>query len=300
MNKGLKKALEQRDIFFQVKSMSNSNRNILFQDQWRIIDQSIDGLKMNPIYSFAMDDCLCESVGSNASPSTARIWVHRPSVILGIQDTKLPYLKDGISFLQKEGFPPVIRNSGGLAVLLDEGVLNLTLVLPEKDNHLTIERGYEVMYTLVKDVLSRFKCEIKAGEVAGSYCPGSFDLSINGKKFAGISQRRVRKGAAIQIYLCITGSGSGRAQVIKNFYSIAKKDQDTKIAYPNVQPDVMASLSELLYENITIDYIKMRMIEELKQNSNGLLLSTFTDKESMMLEECRLRIIERNKKILGG
>jgi lipoate-protein ligase A len=39
-----------------------------------------------------------------------------------------------------------------------------------------------------------------------SYCPGKFDLSIDGKKFAGISQRRVRGGIAVQIYLCVEGN----------------------------------------------------------------------------------------------
>ncbi len=30
--------------------------------------------------------------------------------------------------------------------------------------------------------------EIATHEITRSYCPGKFDLSINGKKFAGISQ----------------------------------------------------------------------------------------------------------------
>ena len=49
---------------------------------------------------------------------------------------------------------------------------------------------------------------IEAYEIVGSYCPGSYDLSIDGKKFAGISQRRMKNGIAVQIYLCVEGSGS--------------------------------------------------------------------------------------------
>ena len=58
-----------------------------------------------------------------------------------------------------------------------------------------------------------FEVEIEAKEIVGSYCPGSYDLSIAGKKFAGISQRRIRNGVAVQIYLCVSGSGQERAQL---------------------------------------------------------------------------------------
>ena len=51
---------------------------------------------------------------------------------------------------------------------------------------------------------------IEAYEIIGSYCPGSYDLSIDGRKFAGISQRRLRQGIAVQVYLCVEGSGATR------------------------------------------------------------------------------------------
>ena len=63
-----------------------------------------------------------------------------------------------------------------------------------------------------KGHVCQFTIEIEAREIVGSYCPGSYDLSIKGKKFAGISQRRIRKGVAVQIYLCVNGSGSERAE----------------------------------------------------------------------------------------
>ena len=82
----------------------------------------------------------------------------------------------------------------------------------KEEKGLSIDAGYELMYELIKKMFSSFEVEINAYEIVGSYCPGSFDLSIGGKKFAGISQRRIRGGIAIQIYLCISGSGSERAE----------------------------------------------------------------------------------------
>ena len=49
------------------------------------------------------------------SPVTARSWVHHDTIVLGIQDTRLPYLQEGISLLEEAGYQAIVRNSGGLA-----------------------------------------------------------------------------------------------------------------------------------------------------------------------------------------
>ncbi|MCY7265085.1 lipoyl-[GcvH]:protein N-lipoyltransferase, partial [Pseudomonas protegens] len=76
-------------------------------------------------------------------------------------------------------------------------------------------------YLLVAKMFEDEDVEIDTLEITNSYCPGKFDLSINGKKFAGISQRRVRGGIAVQVYLCVEGSGSERALMMKHFYDRA-------------------------------------------------------------------------------
>ena len=219
---------------------------LLQQNEWRIIDQSRLGPHFPALQSFAIDDTLCMSVGSGNSPPTARAWVHPPTVVLGIQDTKLPQLKDGFAYLDERNYEWIVRNSGGLAVVLDEGVLNLSLIFPDTEKGIDINRGYDSMLALIRIMFEDFNQDIEAREIVGSYCPGSYDLSIGGKKFAGISQRRIRKGIAVQIYLCVTGSGRERAELIREFYHHAKYDEPSKFFFPDVRPEVMASLSELL------------------------------------------------------
>src|SRR5690606_18103662 len=119
-------------------------------------------------------------------------------------------------YLQSQGYHPIVRNSGGLAVVLDAGVLNISLVVSEKESAIDIPAGYDMMLELVQALFP--EAPIDAYEIVGSYCPGSYDLSIGGKKFAGISQRRIRKGIAVQVYLCVEGSGAARAELIRNFY----------------------------------------------------------------------------------
>lgn len=271
---------------------------LLRQPEWRLIDQSGVGIYFSALQSFGTDDALCQSIGSGKGPATVRAWVHDHTVVLGIQDTKLPHLQQGIRFLKGQGYQVIVRNSGGLAVVLDEGVLNLSLILPEKDKGIEINRGYEIMWLLIQNMFADYHCEIAAGEIVGSYCPGSYDLSIGGQKFAGISQRRLKRGVAVQIYLCVNGSGTKRGSLVKQFYESAKAGETTKIAYPEVVPEVMASLSELLGEPLSISGVMERLIKQLKANSDFLYVGSLNEYENGIFPGYYERIVGRNHNIL--
>src|SRR5699024_10797814 len=155
------------------------------------------------------------------------MWVHDQTLVLGISDSRLPHIEAGIDYMNELGYDVIIRNSGGLAVLLDKGVLNMSLILPNK-KHLSIHEGYELMYQFIQYLFKEYTTKIEAYEIIGSYCPGDYDLSINGVKFAGISQRRVRDGVAVQIYIDVEGSSKERASIVREFYDISKRDEALK------------------------------------------------------------------------
>jgi octanoyl-[GcvH]:protein N-octanoyltransferase len=272
--------------------------SILEQPEWRIIDQSSLGPLFHGMQSFAMDDTLCTSVGAGGSAAVARAWVHHQTVVLGIQDTKLPFLEEGLKLLKEKEFSYIVRNSGGLAVVLDEGVLNLTLVFPDTEKGIDINRGYDAMYKLIQNMFSDFEAVIEAREIEGSYCPGNYDLSIDGKKFAGISQRRIRKGVAVQIYLCVSGSGKKRAELIQQFYAKALNGAQTKFEYPEVNPNVMASLSELLHTSLTIEDVMLRIFKVLKSISGRIYSNPLTEEELEWYETHYQRMVNRNERFI--
>ncbi|GGE82365.1 lipoate--protein ligase family protein [Priestia taiwanensis] len=273
---------------------------LLHQEAWRFIDQSTLGPLFHGIQSFAMDDTLCTSVGNGTSHATCRTWVHHNTVVLGIQDTKLPYLEDGVTFLKEQGYNVIVRNSGGLAVVLDEGVLNISLILPEAERSIDIDAGYDAMWQLIQDMFADFDVNIEAKEIVGSYCPGSYDLSIRDQKFAGISQRRIRKGIAVQIYLCIDNSGAERAALIQHFYEKALKGTETKFEYPTIVPKTMASLSELTNTNLTVADVMLRLMKTLHGYGGALQPEGLTEEEHTLYEHHLKRMIDRNEKALGS
>ncbi|MBO1624104.1 lipoate--protein ligase family protein [Bacillus arachidis] len=278
--------------------MSNS-RSILSQPEWRIVDQSSLGPTFHALQSFAMDDTLCTAIGNGTSASTMRSWVHHNTIVLGIQDSRLPHLQEGISFLKQKDFNVIVRNSGGLAVVLDEGVLNVSLLFQETEKGIDIDLGYDTMWHLIKEMLKDYDVDIEAKEIVGSYCPGSYDLSIRDQKFAGISQRRIRGGVAVQIYLCATGSGSERAALVRDFYNLAIQGEETRFTYPEIVPSTMASLSELLGETITVQDLMMRLLKTLQHFAPKLTPSQLTVDEIPLYEMNLQRIIDRNNKALG-
>lgn len=275
----------------------NEGHSLLNQESWRVIDQSTMGESFSALQSFAMDDTLCHVAGQGKSPATARIWVHHNTVVLGIQDSRLPILEKGLAFLQEQGYRAIVRNSGGLAVVLDEGVLNISLVFTEQNKRIDINRGYDTMVELIRYMFRQYDCKIEAREIVGSYCPGSYDLSINGRKFAGISQRRIRNGIAVQIYLCVNGSGSERAAMIRDFYRVAIGKETTKFAYPEIVPDVMASLSELLGVQLSVNDVTLMLLKALQDYGGTVFASSLTEEEANLYENYLIRMQERNDKV---
>ena len=272
--------------------------DILQQTMWRFIDQSISANKRSPLESFAMDDTLCHLVGQKITNSTIRTWVHHDAVVLGIQDHRLPYIEQGMDTLKNSGYEPIVRNSGGLAVVLDAGVLNISIVLNE-DKPLSINNAFEMMVALIRQLFPEIATKIEAYEIVGSYCPGSYDLSIGGQKFAGISQRRMKNGIAVQIYLCVEGSGSERAELIKRFYENGLQGEKTKFEYPDIKPEVMASLQQLTGQSVTVFEVNERLRNLLSQK-NGQLFELPLQQEEMELYNYYLdRVFKRNESMLS-
>lgn len=264
------------------------------QINWRYVDHS-SGLE--PMQSFAFDDTFSESVGKDLSCNVVRTWIHQHTVILGIHDSRLPFLSDGIRFLTDEqGYNAIVRNSGGLGVVLDQGILNISLIF-KGQTETTIDEAFTVMYLLISKMFEDEDVSIDTKEIEQSYCPGKFDLSINDKKFAGISQRRVRGGIAVQIYLCIEGSGSERALMMQQFYQRALKGQTTKFHYPDIDTSCMASLETLLNREIKVQDVMFLLLYALKDLGANLNMDPITEDEWTRYEGYYDKMLERNAKI---
>ncbi|WP_432353989.1 lipoate--protein ligase family protein [Sporosarcina sp. A2] len=266
---------------------------------WRYIDESLSAKTRSALESFAADDTLCQLVGQHQSAPTVRTWVHDHTIVLGVQDHRLPYLERALPAIHEAGYKTIVRNSGGLAVVLDSGVLNISIVLSEQNGSIDISIGYDVMLEFVRMLFPEVADRIEAYEIVGSYCPGSYDLSIDGKKFAGISQRRLRQGVAVQVYLCIEGSGSERANLVKALYETGLGGETTKFTYPVIHPETMASLSELLDVPLSVQDVNLRIQHQLNLLAENVQSGGFRADEMELYTYYLNRVVERNAKMIS-
>jgi octanoyl-[GcvH]:protein N-octanoyltransferase len=116
--------------------------SLFLNKEWRFWDQSMSGRTSSALESFATDDTLCELVGKGESLPTIRTWVHENTVVLGIQDHRIPHISSARELLATQGYQSIVRNSGGLAVVLDSGVLNVSIIVSEKESAIDIGVGY--------------------------------------------------------------------------------------------------------------------------------------------------------------
>jgi len=273
---------------------------LLTKHDIRFVDHANESMifdtRNTALAAFAIDDAIATNVGNRLVPPTVRFWVHPNTVVLGIPDARLPHLQDGLQFLQKNKYHAIIRNSGGLAVLLDEGVLNMSLIIPN-DDQVSIHNGYDMMLAIVQQLFAPYTQEIEAYEIIGSYCPGDYDLSIHGKKFAGISQRRVRNGIAVQIYIDIEGSSNERASFVRDFYRLSKQGEVTNYTYPDVNPTVMASINELLGTSFTVQQIIDKIEALFIQHGITIASNELMNEEKEVFTKRYEQMKKRNEKI---
>ncbi|GIP37549.1 hypothetical protein J31TS4_08290 [Paenibacillus sp. J31TS4] len=204
-----------------------------------------DGREAYPaLLPFAWDERMCGEVGRSGQPAL-HIWRHPAAFVVGLRDRRLPHAEEAMAELRQRGIEAIVRNSGGAAVPLDPGVVNLSLVLPNPTRTIDFRDDFLKMVELIRRALAPWTAGVEDGEIGGSYCPGDFDLSIGGRKFCGIAQRRQTNGYVIQAFLNIEGEGRERAALVQSFYERAGRDAAPG-AYPDVQEGRMASLTELI------------------------------------------------------
>ena len=229
------------------------------------------GSKQGPL---VWTEVFLREVNQQPQQGILHYWPMDTTVILGMMDSQVPDLAAGLAHIKQSGYSPIIRSLGGLAVVADQGVLNLTLILPNAQGHqVNLHESYQVMVDLISQSLADFPVQVESGEIATSYCPGTYDLSIQGRKFAGLAQRVYKQAIAISAYISVHGNQAARGQLVADFYQESSGGQPILDRYPQVNPASMANLSDLVGRELTVEDMQKRI--EVVLERNGARLSNY-------------------------
>lgn len=267
-----------QSIMMRMNTMNDLKELILSEEAIYLFDQGVLSSQQH-FDPFIFTDIFTELAG-NKKKVILHFWQLSHTMILGMKDTRVPDLKKGLLSLKNNDYDIVVRNAGGLGVIADSGILNFSLILPNPQNHKhSIDQAYLFMWAWIKLAFQDFSKKIEAFEISSSYCPGTYDLSIDGKKFAGIAQRRVKNGLAVMIYLSINGDQLARGETVKTFYKESLGEQFGSNGYPAVEPQSMSNLEELLQTPLTISTVKERLINASYYISHPIIDTTTLQSE---------------------
>ena len=248
--------------------------------------------------SFALTDALLLEAGENGSPAI-HIWqTEKPTVILGMMDTKLTHFDAALQFLKEQQHDFFVRNAGGLGIVSDKGILNFSLSMKNPSSkRLSIEEGYQLAFSFLASALKEVPLHLEVREVPDSYCPGDFDILADGKKIAGLAQRRAQNGLGIMGYLSVNGDQEKRTQLMKTFYEIGKSDASNQQRFPDITLASMGTLSAALNRPITLEEVKEKMFRVLDLDTNGKV-SIPSDSLKVRYQESVDSLLTRNRRML--
>lgn len=254
---------------------------------------------INPLVPIATDEMFLRS-NILADECILHLYALPNAAIIGAPDTRVPFFDEALFSFYRHNVIPAVRNIGGLGIIADEGVLNLSIIMNNPKENFSIKEGYKLMTDFIKAIFPEGGEEIKAYEITNSYCPGDFDLSIDGKKFAGIAQRKIKDSFVVSIYISIFGDQERRANIMREFYDIGIKEQQLNYKYPTVEASSMASLETLLGKKLNFEEVIERITKLLYSLDCDITDGIYSDEMLEVYEKIYAQAKERNEHYLEG
>ena len=183
-----------------------------------------------------------------------------PSISIGYDDTKAPHFKEGVEHYRSKGLKVGIRGAGGRSVANDEGILNFSILFKSQEPS---HAQYVFFHKFIQDALKPLGLNFDLGEVTGAYCPGTYDISIDGKKVAGTASRQVKDNTLVGCYLGVNGDQYKRSKVISEFYEITKD-------VIRVDTNKLTTIEDQLDRPISVQEVKDLLIAHFKTITDSL------------------------------
>lgn len=174
----------------------------------------------------AHQQALADEVTSQSCARTLMLWRCKPALLVTRSETRLHNFASAAAEMRARGWPILLRKSGGGACPVGSGTMQVSMIEPAVAGE-TMTAKYLDLAGLLQPTLRFFHIASRIGSVEGSYCPGSYDLAVDGKKIAGMSQHWFRNRVGIR---CVVTTGSLNieeapdvfAAVVNQFYRMVE------------------------------------------------------------------------------
>jgi octanoyl-[GcvH]:protein N-octanoyltransferase len=165
-----------------------------------------------------------EQVTAGARPPTVSITPSTRHVGVTRRDTFRPGFADAIRASREEGYPVLVRSSGGGATAAHYGTVGFSMIRPAagSESRRLIRDRYDEAAALVLGAFSRLGVRAEVGEVRDEFCPGDHSIRVggweDGAKVVGIAQRVTRRATSVGGIVLVEGEGE-LARVLERVYA---------------------------------------------------------------------------------
>ncbi|MCK4507065.1 MAG: hypothetical protein KAU27_00890 [Desulfuromonadales bacterium] len=151
------------------------------------------------------DELLLEQVIKGESGPCLCIKRDPRCLVTTVRESRMSDFEAASLELSAQGWPVIVRCTGGACVPQGPGVINLS-VIHRKIRGWSLDNGYKLLCDLLTSFLASYGLVATTGEVPGSFCDGRYNLQIGGQKLVGTAQRWAggsRENAAVLSHACL-------------------------------------------------------------------------------------------------
>ena len=151
-----------------------------------------------------------EQVAAGERPATVSITPSTRHVGVTRRDTFRPGFPRAVRAANDEGYPVLVRASGGGATAADIGTFGFSIIRPaEEEMGRGIPERYDEAAALVLGAFSHLGLAAEVGEVRDEFCPGDHSVRVGGwdggMKLCGIAQRVTRRATSVGGIVLVEG-----------------------------------------------------------------------------------------------
>jgi len=138
----------------------------------------------------AIEQRLLEQVATGRSSCGYAIWRSHQALVVPRSATRKPGFELASRYCESQGWPVVVRSTGGEMTPQTSGFINLSMVVRSNGARIGIRESYSWICQPLIRWLETMGIHAYCSQVDGAFCDGDFNLVVNGKKIAGTAQRR--------------------------------------------------------------------------------------------------------------
>ncbi len=137
----------------------------------------------------ALEQTLLDQVLSGRVQCGYALWRSKPALVVPKSASHRRNFQAASDHCAEQGWPVVIRSTGGELTPQSEGFINLTMAIKCKKGQMSIRDSYRVICNAILGWLAGYGIQGECASIAGAFCDGDFNVVIDGRKLAGTAQR---------------------------------------------------------------------------------------------------------------